>query len=355
LVYRSIFYVSNKYDLPSFAVPALENNYIFLADGDKIVTRALFTQITYTPFDRLRVVGGVRFEQSPQYGLGKIQTFDSEPPVKSSALYDRDEIEIIPRFAALFYLNDRNIFKFLYGKAINRPSFAQNYLNTLLAQLDELEPERMQTFELNYISTISSRFNLNVSLFRNELNKLITRVVQFDEQGNYTSWSDNAGKMLTHGLELTLNAEPLDNLRMELSGTLQRTKDKRDLYKNIAVAYSPQFLGYLKASYRSKGFILAVTGNYVGAMETFWDETKTSNQAITQSGSRIGDRVSGYFVLGANLRLHALGVEGLYLDIKCSNLLDREIRYPTFTNNDWATRGTIGIGRTFLVTLGYNF
>jgi outer membrane receptor protein involved in Fe transport len=355
LVYRSILYVSNKYDLPSFAVPALENNYIFLADGDNIITRALFAQFAYTPFDRLRVVGGVRFEQSPQYGLGKIQTLANEPPVISSALYDGDEIEIIPRFAALFYLNDRNIFKFLYGKAINRPSFAQNYLNTLLAQLDELEPERIQTFELNYISTITSRFTLNISLFRNELDKLITRVVQFDEQGNYTSWSDNAGKMLTHGLELTLNAEPLDNLRMELSGTLQETKDKRDLYKDIAVAYSPRFLGYLKASYRTNGFILSVTGNYVGEMETFWDETKTSQLGLTPSGSRIGDKVAGSFVLGANLRLLDLGIAGLFLNIRCSNLLDKEIRYPTFTNNDWATRGTLGIGRTFLVTLGYKF
>ncbi|UCH94605.1 MAG: TonB-dependent receptor [Candidatus Aminicenantes bacterium] len=355
LYYRSVFDASNKYDLPSFGVPALENNYIFLVDGDCIVTQALFTQINYAPFDSLRLVAGVRLEQSPKYGLRKIQTVGDEPPVKLDAIYDRDEVEIIPRFAALYYLNDRNIFKLLYGRAINRPSFAQNYLNSLLAQRKELEPESIQTFELNYISTISSRYTLNISLFRNVLNKLITRVVQFDDQGNYASWSDNAGKMVTHGVELTLNTEPLDNFRIELSGTFQKTEDKRDLYENITKAYSPKLLGYLKASYHTEWFTLAVTGNYVGAMETFWDETKTTPINSVLPGNRLGDRVNGYFVLGANLRLRYLFIYGLFLNIRCSNLLDEEIRYPTFTNNDWADRGTIGSGRTFLVTLGYKF
>ena len=219
----------------------------------------------------------------------------------------------------------------------------------------DLEPESIQTFELNYISTLSSRLTLNASIFRNTLDKLITRVVDFDDQGNYLSWSGNAGKMVTHGIEVSLNTEPLDNFRIELSGTIQKTDDKRDDFEDITVAYSPKFLGYMKTSYRSEKFTLAVTGNYVGSMETFWDETKPDPDGIPPKGVRLGEKVAGYFVLGANVRLHDLLLDGLFLNIRCSNLLDEEIRYPTFTNNDWAARGTIGIGRTFLVTLGYKF
>jgi len=33
-------------------------------------------------------------------------------------------------------------------------------------------------------------------------------------------------------------------------------------------------------------------------------------------------------------------------------LLNEEIRYPVFSNNSWATLGTVGEDRTFLVTVG---
>ncbi len=355
LYYRSIFYANNKYDLPSFGVPSLENNCSFLEEGDAIITRALFTQFTYTPIDSLRLVAGIRLEQSPQYKLGSTQTVGDQLISERNAVYDRDKLELIPRLAALYYLNDRNVFKFLYGKAINRPSFFQVTRNYLVPEPNPLEPESIQTFEFNYIGTLSSRFTFNASIFRNTLDKLITRVVQFDNQGNYITWSENAGKMLTYGMELALNIEPLDNLRLELSGTFQNTQDKRDEFKDIEVAYSPKFLGYLKASLRSSRFILALTGDYVGAMETYWDKTKPDPDGIIREGGRIGEKVQGYFLLGANVRFHDLLVDGLFLNLRCSNVLGEEIRYPTFTNNDWATRGTIGIGRTFLVTLGFKF
>ncbi|UCH94611.1 MAG: outer membrane beta-barrel protein [Candidatus Aminicenantes bacterium] len=355
LYYRSIFNANNKYDLPSFGAPSAENNHSFLVDGDEIVTRALFTQINYTPFDSLRLVAGIRLEQSPEYGLGATHTVGDQLIFKRSAIYDRDKIEFIPRLAALYYLNDRNIFKLLYGGAINRPSFFQNTRNSLDPEREDLEPESIQTLELNYVGILSSRLTLNVSLFRNVLNKLITRVVRFDDEGNYATWSENAGKIITYGMELTQIAEPIDNFRIELSGTFQETKDKREDFKDIPVAYSPKFLGYFKASYRTEWFTLALTGNYVGAMESFWDRAKPDPDGVIRSGGRIGEKVDDYFVLGANLRLRDLFIDGLFLNIKCSNLLDEEIRYPTFTNNEWINKGTIGIRRTFLVTLGYKF
>ncbi|NIM14260.1 MAG: TonB-dependent receptor [Candidatus Aminicenantes bacterium] len=119
------------------------------------------------------------------------------------------------------------------------------------------------------------------------------------------------------------------------------------------MGYSPEFLGYVKVSYRYDMFTIALTGNYVGAMETFWDETKENPDG--SFGGRIGEKVDDYFVLGANVRIEDLFIDGLYLNIQCSNLLNEEIRYPTFTNNWWANRGTIGIGRTFLLSLGFKF
>ena len=57
----------------------------------------------------------------------------------------------------------------------------------------------------------------------------------------------------------------------------------------------------------------------------------------------------------ANLRNENLFLDDLYLNIRCSNLLDEEIRFPNFTLSSWATRGTIGHGRGFLVSIGWKF
>lgn len=355
LSYRSVLDTSNMYDLPSVQDPSFENSIVYLPPGENIVTRALFAQINYNPFKSLRLVGGLRMEQSPRYRLSAEYGHGTDGFSRKDGIYDQDKIEIIPRFAAIYYLNKRNIFKFLYGKAINRPSFDQNRQNSLdPIERPHLKPESIQTLELNYIGTISPEFTLNISVFRNSLKNLITRVVVFEEDDiYYQTWSDNGGRMVTTGVELTLNAEPFNDFRMELNGTFQGTDNKRTRFENINVAYSPKLLGYLKAAYRGYGFRVAVIGNYVGRMETHWDHTiKNPDDSF---GARIGEKVGGYFVLGANLRLDDLFIDGLYLNIKCLNLLDEKIRYPTTTINDWLDKGTIGMGRSFLVSVGYKF
>jgi outer membrane receptor protein involved in Fe transport len=352
--YRSVQDASNMYDIPSFNTTSLENNYFYLADGSNIVTRAFFTQVNCKPFRALNLVAGVRLEQMPRYDLSAILAGGTENFQSVSGTYDRDKIEVIPRFAAIYSLNDNHIFKLLYGQAINRPSFFQNSINLLLQPgKGSLKPEHIRTFELNYIASLTPDFIMNFSLFRNNLKNLITRVSGLDENGDYRTWSSNAGEMVTYGSELTIKIESFDHFRVELSGTYQKTCDKRPGYEEITTAYSPDFLGYIKASYRVKDFTLALTGNYVDSMETYWDETIINPDG--SGGNRIGDRVDGYFLLGANVRIDNLHYKGLYVNIRCSNLLNAEIRYPTFTNNAWADRGMLGSGRKFLVSIGLKF
>ncbi|MCK4763872.1 MAG: TonB-dependent receptor [Candidatus Aminicenantes bacterium] len=360
LYYRAILNTSSMYDLPSFGSTSFENNYFYLADGNNIETRAVFTQLSYKPFSKLNLVAGVRLEQMPGYDLEAVLAGGTIDFRKLTGTYEQDNIEVIPRLAAIFSLNDKNVFKLLYGMAINRPSFFQNTKNSLNLDtvlvdfVKPLKPEKINTLEINYIGAISSKFTLSTSIFRNELENLITRVVRLNDEGNYQSWSGNAGKMITYGVELTIKTQLFKNFRLVLSGTYQETEDKRPGYENIVTAYSPNFLGYIKAAYRTKKFTLAFTGNYVDGMETYWDET-IINPDDGSTGDRIGDKVEGYFLLGANVRIDDLFFKGLYLSVRCSNLLDEEVRYPTFTNNDWATRGTLGSGRTFLLSIGWKF
>jgi outer membrane receptor protein involved in Fe transport len=354
LYYKAVLEAGDMFDLPSAGSPTLENIYRYLAEGDNIVTQAFFTQVAYKPVSNLELVAGVRLEQMPEYNLVHVQSLGMEEFTKIEGTYSQDKVEFIPRFAAVYSFNDRNIVKLLYGKAIMRPSFFQNTSNTLDPALDDLLPEWIQTLELNYITALSPKITLNASIFLNTLDNLVTRQVVFDEENNYTTWNDNADeKMVTTGVELTLQVRPAHGFFLELSGTYQQTEDRRTGDEDRDVAYSPNFLGYVKASYRHNKLTLALTGNYVGAMETFWDETIANDDGTF--GNRIGEKVPGYFNLGANLRIEDFPAKGLYMSLRVSNLLDQEIRYPTFTNNSWADRGTIGHHRSFMVSVGWKF
>ncbi len=353
LHYRTVIDATNSYDLPSSPSPTTLNQYFYLGEGDGIVTRAFFVQAMYKPLKNLELVAGLRLEQMPEYKLGNIQTFDPHNQIKVEETYSEDNVEFIPRLALVYSFNHRNIVKLLYGKAINRPSFFQNTKNTLDPLRDDLQPEYLRTLELNYIGVLSPKITLNAGIFRNTLENLVTRILVFDENNNYESWFANAGKMVTTGVELTLQTRPFKGFSLELSGTYQETEDKRAGFENIDVAYSPEFLGYLKASYHCKKFTLAVTGTYVGPMETYWDETVDNGDG--PFGNRIGEKAPGYLNLGANLRIEDILIHGFYLNLRVSNLLDQEIRYPSNSGSEWADRGTLGHPRFFLLTLGYKF
>ncbi|MCP4147822.1 MAG: TonB-dependent receptor [bacterium] len=346
LDYRKTQDALSEYTFPAWNL----NNYHFtLSDGEAIITQAIFAQLNYKLSGRLTLVAGARLEQAPEYTWElKIGSTANEDPTYSRTVttYSYTTAEFIPRLALIYSLDEKNYLKLLYGKAISRPSFFHQVGS--LGPLAKLEPETIHTFEFNYIGNISTNFSVNFSLFRNVLDKLIYRSLFVVEDVVYAS-NANVGEMTTNGVELTLEASPFKQLHLELSGTYQDTKDKRAGYEKIEPGYSPNFLGYIKASYFiDKDISLAVTGNYVDEMGSYYDFTQSPP-------ARLGERVRGYFLLGANVRVRNIFGTGLFFNLRGSNLLDREALYPTTSNNSWATRGIVGKGNSFLLTMGWEF
>lgn len=359
---RAIVDASNMFDLPSFGVPSLNNNRIMIVDGDNIVTQAAYAQLTYQASTKLSVVVGGRLEHSPAYRLDA--RFGQGTPAYERILaeFNRDEVEFMPRFSMIYRPSTRHVLKFMYGKAINRPSFFQNYLAVRDTARTDLEPERIQTLELNYLTEFSKGLSASISVFRNTLDNLITRVIEYDTSEVYTSWSENAGRMITNGFELTVRATPVHDFGADFSASYQITEDRRPGFEDIDVAYSPHFLANFKAVYDVRENVtLAAVGNYVDGMQTYWDETKTDSSgdvivnAQGVSGGRIGMATTGQFTLGLNLRIEEVFGTKWYFSIKGVNLLDEDVRFPTFTNTRWADKGTLGMGRSFFVTLGRIF
>jgi outer membrane cobalamin receptor len=294
---------------------------------------------------------GARVEKMLEYDLQK-KVGDADPLspdfgtfTLETRTYSQTDPEFIPRAAIIFSPNEQNAIKLLYGKAITRPSFFQN--QDLFGEGVEVSllPETIQTFEFNYLVTLS-KFSLGVSVFYNILENLIYRT-QLLIGGVYQTYHANVGELNTTGAEVTFRLAPSKSFFLELSGTYQSTKDQRPGFEDIEPGYSPKLLGYVKASvFLNDDISIAVVGNYVDKMETFWDESL---------GGRLGDPVEAYFLLGANLRVRNLFGSGAYMNFRVSNLLNEEIHYPTTSNNDWATLGTLGKGTSFLFTLGYRF
>ncbi|MCP4155175.1 MAG: TonB-dependent receptor, partial [bacterium] len=267
LDYKKITDAVSEYNFPVWGLNYVHRN---LVPGESMITQSLFTQLNYKFSEKFKIVAGLRLEQTPEWKWEwKEGNIDAGNPIYTTAptKYSYTKAEFIPRLALIYAINENNFLKFLYGKAINRPAFFQQAAN--LGATTSLYPETIQTFELNYIGSLSSTFTVSLSFFRNMLDKLIIRTLMVDDEGNIISQFGNGGEMNTMGVELTINTRPFDNFHLEFSCTYQNSKDERPGFKDIEPGYSPNFLGYLKASYFfDEDISIAATGNYVDQMET---------------------------------------------------------------------------------------
>jgi len=354
IYYRSVWDIINNFDMPSFGVPGLENNIVTLKDDDHLDILAAYSQVSYQPIEKLKAIVGLRIEHLLPYGMTSQHVESNDANVITSAEYNVKDINIIPRIGLLYNLSKNNVVKVLYGMAINQPSFFQNTKNTLDPNVGNLESEVIETHEINYIGVLSPKISINASLYRNELSNLITRMIDFDDAGNYFTWNENAGEMETYGIELTLSTEIINNLKIETSGIFQKTQDNSPGMEDIDLAYSPQLLGYLKLFYNYNNFSVGITGNYVSQMDTYYDNRPESNNQDILIG-RIGQKSPAYNVLNLNFRIEDIIFKRSFLSFRITNILDTEIRYPTFNNNNWMNKGTIGYGRTITLNLGYSF
>lgn len=325
-------------------VPPFPYNVHYLLP-DSMQTPSLFVQTDFSLFKGMRLVAGVRLERLNKYTLEgfELNLIDGTKTEVASGQYENNEVQVIPRVAVIFSLNDKNYIKLLYGKAIRQPEFQPNLENLIFGGAT-LTPEYINTFEFNYIATPSSGFTVNLSLFYNQLKSLIARRLAF-VGGELVSIYGNGGELETIGGELSVMAKPIENFTLDLSGTYQKTKDKTEGFEDIDVAYSPNLIAHLKASYKfGENVIFAVVARYVDEMEPAWDVVEDA---------RIGQKVDSHFILDSSIRI--MFGDGYFLSIKGTNLFDTEYLYPTNINNNlWADLGTIGRGlsRTFMVTLG---
>jgi len=336
---------------------------IGLPDNETYSNSAVFTQVDYSPIQKLKLIGGLRVEFLDDYKMEYARGLISEDPAANCPpdstclrrIYnatlspENNGVLFIPRIAALYTLNDNHVLKFMFGKAIKQPSFTENY-RQLPNNGPQLKAADISTFEINYLGNYFNTFNINASIFYNSINNLISTTNIFNQETKeWEIFSSNSGTLKTKGFELGLIIKPSDDIIINLSGVYQNSQNLKSGYENITLGYSPKYLGYFNASYLfSHEASIAVLGRYISETETQWKTNST-----VENGSRIGNKIKSYTIIDVNFRYNNIFDTNLFCDLKIGNIFDSVVRYPTTTSNIWANKGTLGFGREILFSFGY--
>ncbi|MDX9846307.1 MAG: TonB-dependent receptor [Tenuifilaceae bacterium] len=351
--------------------PNISDDYVNLNAGlsrdNRIQTWGIYFQSTYSITSKLDALIGARIEQTPSYTINYAVRFDPSSTYQYLAregVYQYGKPYFIPRAALILHLTDGHHMKFMFGQAIKRASIGENMDIVRYPERDQLKPANMQTLELNYYGLLSHSAIFNVSLFHNYAKNLISRTNQL-EDGVMRLFNTNSGKLVTLGVEASVQYKPTSKLSTSLSLVAQKSENLQTGYENITLEYAPSILAYGMVSYQlTQNISIGFSGFCVGAMETYWrpdtrnasdmTDNRTPIQLIAD-GKRIGDKATGYTVINGNLRFNNLLKKNFYCALHIHNVLNTEVRYPTTRSNDIFEKGTIGYGRYITLSVGKVF
>lgn len=330
------------------------NFHYFINENDNQVTNSAFAQLNFRPVEKLLFVAGLRAERTDPFEMTanydytiNTATAKDTTVVLNIGTINYNEIQYIPRAAAIYKITENNVLKLMFGQSKKRPSILES-VNIGSRNLNDLEYAEMQTFELNYTTVISKNYLVSLNVFYNDLKNLVLRHVAVSSTGAIITQSANAGKTNTYGAELSTKLNFTKNFSFDLSLVYQQTTNNSDGYPTEG-SYSPAILGYCYINYRFKKLDFCLNGRYVDKIKPGWNINTDPSKSVWY-----GKDVDAYSVLNFNLRANDLW-KGIFVSFNISNIFDTQIHYPSTPNSTWTDKGMLALGRTFLVNLGIKF
>ncbi len=280
-----------------------------------------------------------RIEESKNFGAGFPPPFlGSVMPVSGAAIFNREEDRTVryvfvqdewdfvrdwsltaglriddysdfgtttnPRLALVWDTTIDLTSKFLYGSAFRAPSFAEqfNQANPIAIGNPNLDPERIDTYELafDYNHTSDLRFGMN--LFYYEFLDII----------RFTPVAQNSGNQTGHGLELEFDWDAMRRLKIKGNYAYQKSEDEQT---DTDAANAPQHQIYLQANIE---------------LSHYWSINTQLNHVMDRkraSGDMRSD-IDDYTTIDLTLRGKKLAY-GLSVAVSIRNLTDDKVLEPS--------------------------
>lgn len=129
-----------------------------------------------------------------------------------------------PRAALVWAMTDRMTTKFLYGKAFRAPTIAELFVTSNPVNLGnpELDPERIDTYEIAFSHQPNDKLSYSTNLFLFEIDDYIN----FVPIGGVSFQAKNVGRIKGKGLEFEATYELLSNLDIQGNFAYHDTEDK---------------------------------------------------------------------------------------------------------------------------------
>lgn len=209
-----------------------------------------------------------------------------------------------PRLALVWDTSIDLTSKFLYGSAFRAPSFAEqfNRNNPVATGNTDLEPEKIDTYELAFDYNYSADLSFGLNLFYYDFQDII----------RFTPVAQNAGDQTGHGLEMEFNWDATYRLKLKGNYAFQKSKDEQT---NTDAANAPQHQFYLQANYDlTHNWVLNSQLNYVIDRKRASGDTR--------------NKIDDYATIDLTLRRTSLP-HGLSVAVSIRNLTNETVLEPS--------------------------
>jgi len=179
----------------------------------------------------------------------------------------KDYNRILPNVGLSYKpFGDAHQFYVAYAETLSAPITDDLYATPRIV----LQPERATTYDLGYRYTgpsgLIAQADVWHSIFQNHI------VSSYSEADNF-SIDRNVGPVLLNGIDLSVGAEPIENLTLYGTASYETTKLKQDLQTSATVTIAtagkqlvetPDWMFSSRAQYQIAGFTVGVQGKYTG-------------------------------------------------------------------------------------------
>jgi iron complex outermembrane receptor protein len=242
-----------------------------------------------------------------------------------------------PRLALVWATTDSITTKFLYGRAFRAPTINELFVKSNPVNLgdENLDPEKIDTYELAMSQQVSSNFRYSLNLFHYEVEGLISLVdISIDEK-QWQNISDLRGR----GLELELDYEPSKQHRLLANYAYQQTEEQQS---NDDLGETPNHQFYLRSEWRiDDKWLISPQLTWVGSQKRAPNDVRTK-------------AVPHYTTVDLTFRQFNI-VEDLDAALSIRNLFDRDVFEPSLAPGQNIPNDYPMAGRSIYGELSYRF